>query len=451
MGQELRVKGYYAGVYDEGFVSTNMCTRLGMEFFLSQLLFKGDLKRVVYSKEDIAFRRRIETIGNGSIENNQYNHTNLDLPFVVYSQAGSYEPDDRGATQNAGQIVLGQVQPDSGLIVKSAAVKTSYSATAFFARRDDVNVASQLLYWESTPKFPVYFIVEHVICGYPVDIPVFITLDSFDSDVEYAEKDWLTRAKIFPIKMNFTVRSYQTLIEAIDDGIELPVRFSGLYGYNKNEELVLTEKTSLVWADLKWSPKQFEELNARIPVFDSNGCRIHLPQDFDPYARPEATAPLQNDGRFIRDELIDGTVADAIKGYFEDDRDCTLDTYFQNEEKTTENEISISWTMSESSLKNFNNIVVYVPGITRTQIDDKEVTSFEIKDLHPGSEYECTIIVTSASYVPITYNLKLKTKGEKVMGKKLEDNLIGKTFQEESTVTFTGHSIQRSLLGKELN
>ena len=105
MAQEIAVKGYYDSVYNKGFCSTNVCCKLGMEFFLSQLLLKGDLRKVVYSKEDIAFRRRLETLGEGTVRDKTFNYITLDLPFAVYSQTGGLEEDDRGFTQNAGQII----------------------------------------------------------------------------------------------------------------------------------------------------------------------------------------------------------------------------------------------------------------------------------------------------------------------------------------------------------
>jgi len=447
MAQELRVKGYYSNTYDEGFISTNMCCRFGMEFFLSNLLFKNDLSRVVYSKEDIAFRRRVETVGRGDVKNEEYNYVNLDLPYAVYSQSGSYEEDDRGATQNAGQIVLGQMQPDSGLIVKAAAVKVKYEATAFFARRDDVNVASQLLYWERTPKFPVYYIVQHNLCGWPIDIPVFITLESFDSNPTYSEKEWLDKSRIFPVKCEFTIRSYQTLIETIDDTIKLPLRFSGLYGYN-DKEVVFTQKTSLIWADSKWTPEAHNEL-MKVPIEkDSLGNTIHFPQNYDPYyVEPHIPLDeLEAQGELIP-LVVDEIVADAVVGYFQEDRDCVLDEFHQVQEQTTENTILIEWKIKEADVKNFDNIAIYIPGLVREQINDVQINTYEARDLHPGSKYDCTLIVTSKNYTKLTYKLELKTAGEPVLGKKLDDNLVGQTFQNPAT--FTGKSIRESLIGKE--
>jgi hypothetical protein len=413
------------------------------------LLFKGDLSRVVYSKEDIAFRRRIETLGNGDIKNGEYNYVTLDLPFAVYSQTGPFEEDDRGSTQNAGQIVLGQVDPDSGIIVKAAAVKTKYNATIFFSRRDDVNVASQLLYWEKTPKFPVYYIVEHTINGFPIDIPVFMTLESFDSNVDYEEKTWLQQSKIFPIKCEFTIRSYQTLIEHIDNTIKLPIRFSGLYGYN-DEEIYFTQRTCLIWANQKWTPKEYDELiskdieigptgivtvGKKEKVYDPNNNKRIDDLDGEEWpsvaetARLDLDIGLKNYGKIQQVEL-DETIADAVVGYFQEDRDCVLDEFHQVDEHTTENSIEIEWKVKEADAPFFKNIVIYIPGLVRTQIDDLHTTTFTVNNLYPGSKYDCTLIITSKDHNKLTYKLKLLTKGEAVLPKKLSDKLRGKIFTQ---------------------
>jgi hypothetical protein len=393
-----------------------------MEFFLSTLLFKGDLKRVCYSKEDIAFRRRIELLGNGSVANQEYNYITLNLPFAVYSQSGSFEEDDRGATQNAGQIVLGKTEPESGLKIKAAAVKIAYDATIFFGRRDDINVASQLLFWEKTPKFPVYFGVEHEICGHPISIPFYITLDSFDSNVDYAEKDWLEKSKIFPIKCKFTIRSYQTLIENIDSYFDLPIRFSGLYGYN-NDEIVYTQKTTLIWANDKWSID--ENNNSKVEVDDYERIKI-IP--VHQAAREKIETGIKEYGRGRVEDEINNTVKSAVEGYFTEDRDCSLEEFSQDMELTTENEIMIRWLIKEAHLVYFKAILIYIPGIINISIDDPNKNELLISNLYPGSKYDCTLITLSKSDNKLTYKLTLKTKGDPVIPRKLSDNLVGKTF-----------------------
>jgi len=290
---ERKVASYYDGVLnDTNFIDTRICSAVGMEFFLSELLFKKDLSRVINAKEDVAFRRRVELVGKDKIDSN-FDPIGLDLPYAIYSQTGNFEPDDRPYTMQAGQIVRGHMQPETGINVKAAAVKVKYTATAFFARRDEVGVASQLLYWETQPKFPVYVIVGHRIAGWPIDVPVFITIDGFDADVNYQEKKYLADSRLFPIKIEMTVRSYQTLIESVDSGLKLPIRFSGLYGYN-DEDVYFTHDTILTWADEKWTPDSTKALVS--PWVDSKGRdrRLLLERDGLDGSNPSVIIEIRN-------------------------------------------------------------------------------------------------------------------------------------------------------------
>ena len=456
MAQEIRIKGYYDSLKEKNFVDSNFMCKLGMEFLLSNLLFKGDLKKVLYSKEDIAFRRRVETLGNGDVSKGQsYSYLNLDLPFAIYSQSSTIEEDDRGGTQNAYQIVKGLIDPFSGIVTKAAAVKVTYEATIFFARREDINIASQLLYWEKTPKAPLYYVVEHEICGQRLDIPVFITVETIDSNPEYNEKDWLQKSKIFPMKATFTIRTYQTLIEDIDNHIKLPLRFSGLYAYN-DEEVVFTQKTSLIWADAKWTQHAHfstdEEQKVHL-VKDSVAANENFKKELKNLRPTKNNAVMKDDGtvlaiedgdmlykdssnlekkllhegKAIR-ETKDNIIKDVVEGYFNEDRDCQLLEFHQNEDETTETSITVDWKIKPEDEPNFRKIVFYVPGVTEAQIEDVNVSSLKINGVYPGSDYDLTMIVYSKYDTKLTYTLKLKTKGEKILSNKLSDLLIGKTF-----------------------
>lgn len=439
MAEDLHVKGYYGKLREDlNLMDTNWMCHLGMEFLLSALLFKGDLSRVVYSKEDIAFRRRVETVGQGDVDDQSFNYHSLNLPFACYSQSGQLEEDDRGFTQNTWQIVKGWIDPISGVVIKAAACKIPYSATIFYARRDDINIANQLLFWEKTPQAPLCYVVESKVMGEPVNIPVFITIEDIDANPEYQEKEWLEKSKIFPLKVNCTVRTYQTLIEDVEGYVKLPLRFSGIYAYN-DEEVVFTQKTTLIWSDKKWSHPHHknhlisfdkngwvndegrdkeDELETKILMIDSEG---------DAKYRSEGgqIEILKNEGDFVQ-EKIDNVVADVIEGYFSDDRECRLDKFKIT--KTTKTTATFEWSIKEDDIKYFKQIDIYIPGIFNKSYTDPGMTSLKFTKLNPGSTYKLNVVVISNFGSKITYNLDIKTAGEAVLGNKLSDNLIGRTF-----------------------
>jgi len=514
MAQEVRVKGYYDSILsDTNYVNTSVANAVGVEFFLSELLFKRDLSRVVYAKEDIAFRRRVETVGKGRVDAGKYDVTGLDLPFAAYSQSGNLEPDDRSYAMNSGQIVLGQMQPDTGINVKAAAVMVKYSATAFFARRDDVSIASQLLYWDTQPKFPLYVIIQHRIAGWPLDIPVFITIDSFDSDVAYQEKKWLTDSKIFPVKIEMTIRTYQTLIEH-DGGYKLPLRFSGLYAYN-DQDIYFTHDTILNWADQKWTPPppaslwrpraseialiETEKLGGTRPsvtidlanasheplivkankytyetVFNTyqlelerltlqpgevvalktvHGDKIGYDRELKagiipppaftpefPYGIVASVREPEEIGGETRHyfdrgdegpldyEQVNGAVAMAVAGYFDPSLDLTLSNYYVKE--IGDDFLTVAWSVTDSEVQNFDNLMLYMPGIVNHLVKHVGLREYRVEGLHPASDYEMTLILQSKKGGSHTYTLKARTTGDPVIGDAvdLRSNLIGRTF-----------------------
>lgn len=436
--QDLTIKGYYDSLDRKDYISTDLMVKVGLEWFLSTLLFKGDVNRVLYSKEDIVFRRRTETVGKGFVKgDNNINYVSLDLPFACYSAAGSFEEDDRTASMNTAAAVKGWVSPETGIVVKAMPVKINYQATAFFAKLRDVDKAATLLYWEQYPKAPLYMSVENDVAGMKVDVPVNVTIESIDQSPEYAEKEWLNKSKIFPVKIGLTIRTYQILIEDFENTIKLPVRFSGLYAYN-DEDIVFTQKTSLIWANEKWTPHIKSELNLKkLDAKDLLPDMRHTLQ-LDGSEDKEAIYTdnqgkeviINNNGKTVK-EKIDDVIADTVEGYFNQDRDCNLDELKQSAQ--TEDSVTISWVVRESEITNFKSLTFYIPGICSQGVYDCNANEIVIKGLNPGSTYECTVIAYSNNDTKITYNLKLKTDGKAIIPEggsgKLSDKLIGFTFQ----------------------
>lgn len=136
---------------------------------------------------------------------------------------------------------------------------------------------------------------------------------------------------------------------------------------------------------------------------------------------------LLYEGKAIR-ETKDNIIKDVVEGYFNEDRDCQLLEFHQNEDETTETSITVDWKIKPEDEPNFRKIVFYVPGVTEAQIEDVNVSSLKINGVYPGSDYDLTMIVYSKYDTKLTYTLKLKTKGEKILGNKLSDLLVGKTF-----------------------
>ena len=86
LGTEYQGTGYY----DEDrskFVDIHNSIKISIESFLATILFKGDLSRIVYCKEDIAFRRRVELVDSANKDTTNIQPLSLQLPFACFSKS----------------------------------------------------------------------------------------------------------------------------------------------------------------------------------------------------------------------------------------------------------------------------------------------------------------------------------------------------------------------------
>lgn len=235
------------------YIDSHRLACIALEQFLADLLFKKDLKRVIYSTPDISFRKRIQLMDTAQTENLQYNYLTLDLPYASYYRSGEIEEDDRPWTQQAAESVTGIYNTDIGRLIRYNAYKCEYEATIMYSRRDDVRLAEQLLYWEKSPSYPIRYIATVRWRGYPIDIPLFFTLDKIETNSQYKESDFLVKSRIFPIKTTFTLRSYQVLINNIDKVCPLPIRFNPNADDWDDETIAyIVEEALLLWASQKF-------------------------------------------------------------------------------------------------------------------------------------------------------------------------------------------------------
>ena len=388
--QEFIQNNYYSTT-NKKFVDTHRSTKIAIEFFLSKLLLHDDLKRIVYCSPEKTFRTRIEQLdtSKGFDMNKPLKQENLELPYISFFKTGETEPDDRMASATAEHALTGQYVEEFGQRVRALATKTTYKANCFFARQDDVRIASQLLLWEKEPKYPIrlYDVVRWRNKDFA--IPVFLTIENINSNPEYKETDWLKENRIFTIEVEFTVRSYQLLINNVDKIIQLPVRFSNyIDNYEEDEDTgveYFTEKVILEWAakkfDLDIDPDE-------IDVNDPEYVRMttFLNQD-----NPEVVEE--------KERLGNEYTIDILRGYFDDDANASLMSYEATEsiydkENNTYSE-KISYMLKPEELENFSKIVFSIPTKEDVEVTDPNVTSIEFKNLYPNSSYPMTIMLYS--------------------------------------------------------
>lgn len=401
MAEQFIQNTYYASTRKK-YVDIYRSINASIEWWISKLLFHDDLKRIVYATQDIAFRKRIETLDKGKNDEAPLKAEMLDLPFATYSQVGDVEPDDRPAAVNAGESVDGVYFADEDRLMRSLAVMIKYKVVCFFSRRDDVQVAQQLTMWEQEPKSPIWLYSNVIWRNMKIDIPTFITVDNINTNPDYKETDWLTKNKIFPMEIELTVRTYQLLINNVDKIIQLPIRFSkykDTFEEDDPKETFLTEEVVLQWAAEKF------DINIDEKDVDTENEDYRL---FSPYfVEKQVTIPEQIASCI---KVPNEYTTDIIRGYWERDTSCVLNAYKYDEIKSTSNRARIAFKIKPDTFQYFDRMVIYVPTKKPVKITDCHSTEAYIENLYPNSTYKATLTVYATDGTLANYFLTFTTK-----------------------------------------
>lgn len=387
-------------------IDINLSVKCAIEKFLAELIFKKDYSRIVYSRPDAVFRRRIETLDKGKtgteLLKESFKPISLELPFAAYSQETDWEADDRPYVQNASQAVLGIYDMNIYRRLRSLACKSKFKITLYFSRRDDVRIAQQLLYWEQQPQHPVWMYTVFNWKGKPIGIPANLTIESINTTPNWEELKFLESQRIFPIEVEVTVRSYQVIIPNVENVVRLPYRWQHLPNDDDSDDIYITESTVLEFVDEKW-----DNVDIKSDVDLSN-------EELNVAAKKffETDAYTDDQIKMLGKELLNETTYDIIKGYFTETTEVGLDMYQYYEPTSTPTEAVIKFKIKKADYKYFDKLVFLVPGQDNIEITDCKQDELTIKNLYPSSTYDITILSYSNTGAITTFKLSLTTKDD---------------------------------------
>lgn len=384
MAEEFIQDNYYHSSRTK-FIDTHISTKCGIEWWLSRLLFNNEPSRVVYATPDIAFRKRIETLDKGKNDEEPLKPEMLNLPYATYYQLGDPEPDDRVAAVNAHQSLVGEYQEEFDRNIRSLAVMTKYKITCYFSRRDDVRQAGQLLLWEKEPKYPIKLYHDITYRGVKLSLPVFMTIESINTNPDYKETEWLNKNRIFMVDVEVSVRSYQLLINNINNIIQLPIRFKNFiddYDDENPTESVLTEEVVLQWAANKFA------IDLDVNKIDESGPEYSALLKSPYFEQVPLTETEQ--ARLVANVPTEYTT-DVIKAYWQRDTKCVLNSYYYNEAKSTPDTAHIKFKVKPSTFNYWDKMILSIPTKDDVVITDCHDVEAYFPGLYPNSEYTMTI------------------------------------------------------------
>ena len=172
--------------------------------YIAKMCLRNDSSRVIMASNDYAFRRRFETT-DMSINYNDLETSSLNFPFAnFWPQNSTITPDERFAAKTAALIYSGIEMGSTR--VRAASVILSIPTTIYFDREDDARMCTEKLYFESYNEH--YYSTKARYADNLFDLPISIEVTGLSFNPQFNETDWLKKQRIFPITVDFKVRTY---------------------------------------------------------------------------------------------------------------------------------------------------------------------------------------------------------------------------------------------------
>lgn len=178
---------------------------LAIETTFANMLFYGDLSRIVYASNDYSFQRRTEMSENGL----------LDVPFMSYYCTGMSLDTNRKLFKNSNQVLplpdLNNHATNLGYGIKIIPLHLTYEATCFFSQDKDLQYAMSKLLFQSANETIIYGLlnagkdslgVENILKN-----PSFMK-SNLEFKPTFSENDFLQKNNLQSIAIDFEFDTY---------------------------------------------------------------------------------------------------------------------------------------------------------------------------------------------------------------------------------------------------
>lgn len=217
------------------FYNSLLATSIGIEYHFKDILFKGDINRILWASNEYCFKER-----------SRFYEGSLNIPFMNYYLKDISPETDARALWNHEVQVRGLRDFDSylsllGKPIRLVPVKLSFEANVFFSQPFDAMYAYQQLKDDSANERIFYTSYDSVNDNVLVS-PNFLTYVP-EWNPEYNEKEWLEQNKIISVGMDFEVITFFIY----GDGLPLSVSNEVILEFFESKNFVTDmEDTSLI-------------------------------------------------------------------------------------------------------------------------------------------------------------------------------------------------------------
>lgn len=213
----IQASQYYIHNY---YVNTYYYVYKFLENWLADNVFRKDKSRVFMASDDYCFRRRFE-LTDTSNDFDSLEFSSLRFPFANYwPQNSGWIIDPRIAAKSAALTYLGIYEGNTK--IRAAQSLFTIPVTLWFDREDDARLAYEILYFNSYNEhyysIDVPYGRDTTVKGDGVSIssdilslPMNMEVLNLSFNPNFKESDWLKKQRVFPIKVDFQIRSYAIL------------------------------------------------------------------------------------------------------------------------------------------------------------------------------------------------------------------------------------------------
>jgi hypothetical protein len=190
----------YYNTVDQNALNIQYAFDLSIMSTMANLLFKGDLTRVIYRANDYCFRARTDA-----------NRGVLNMPFMNL-QCVNWKYEDPFGWYTFPGDKLGMYVEELQSRVHMIPIKLEYEASVWFERDDDLKTALASLLWfrENHTQYSYNLTLKNqagTTTATMADIGI-LNFEGLSISTEYNEKDWLDKNQIRGIAANFTVETF---------------------------------------------------------------------------------------------------------------------------------------------------------------------------------------------------------------------------------------------------
>jgi len=209
MDDVFKVKGN--PFFKKTFYSTVLATNIAVYRYLADLLFEGDIGRIVWASNEKTFRKRQEQL----TKRNSVNIGILDLPYCSFrlSQDGFENKAQKRQWFNQALNVEGEWMEELGRKVRITPVQLKYEGAICVHSDTDLYWLQQLLIWDASNEKILKPVLETTgDSGKPQEIANIAVIEIIPHmNSRFSEADWLTNNKIQAIDIDIQIDTFLLL------------------------------------------------------------------------------------------------------------------------------------------------------------------------------------------------------------------------------------------------